>query len=243
MKLRIILTAMIMAAVLPLFAITAQEIIDKRDRNEYVKTAVMKSQMIIVNGSREITKTMKSYVDTDNVLVEFDNPKDRGTKFLKRGDDLWMFFPDAEELVKISGHMLKQGMMGSDFSYQDMMESEKLIDLYTFEYIGEDSINGRNCYIVEGTAVEGKEVSYYKRKSWIDSERFIGLKEELYAKSGKLLKEMSVSDVKKIEGRWFPMKSIMVDKLKKDTRTEFVVDSIEFNTSLPEGIFKIENLR
>ena len=30
--------------------------------------------------------------------------------------------------MKISGHMLNQGMMGSDFSYQDMLESDKLTD-------------------------------------------------------------------------------------------------------------------
>jgi len=228
---------------IPVYAITVQEIIDKRDKNEYVKTAKMKSEMIITNGSRVMTKVMVSYVDSDNVLVEFDNPKDRGSKFLKKNDELWMFFPDAEELVKISGHMLKQGMMGSDFSYQDMMESDKLTDLYTFEILGEEAVDGRECYVLEGIAVEGKEVSYYRRKSWVDKERFIGLKEELYAKSGRLLKEMFVSEVKQIEGRWFPIKSTMVDKLKMNTKTEFVVDSIEFNVQIKPGMFTLENLR
>jgi len=227
----------------PMYAITVDEIINKRDKNEYVKTAKMKSEMIITNGSRVMSKIMISYVDSNNVLVEFENPKDRGSKFLKKNDELWMFFPDAEELVKISGHMLKQGMMGSDFSYQDMMESDKLTDLYTFEILGEEAVDGRECYVLEGIAVEGKEVSYYRRKSWVDKERFIGLKEELYAKSGRLLKEMFVSEVKQIEGRWFPIKSTMVDKLKTNTKTEFVVNSIEFNVQLPAGMFTLENLR
>ncbi len=74
--------------------------------------------------------------DKKNALVEFTNPQDRGIKFLKREDNLWMFFPDAEEIIKISGHMLNQGMMGSDFSYQDIMESDNLTDLYNFEIVG-----------------------------------------------------------------------------------------------------------
>ena len=45
----------------------------------------------------------------ENSLIEFTNPRDRGTKYLKRGDELWMFFPDAEDLVRISGHMLNRG--------------------------------------------------------------------------------------------------------------------------------------
>ena len=136
-------------------------------------------EMIIRSGRREMSKTMISLTDKQNSLTEFTNPRDRGTKFLKRGDELWMFFPDAEDIVKISGHMLNQGMMGSDFSYQDLMESDKLIDLYEFEIISEEEIDGRPCYVLEGLAREGKEVSYYKRKIWIDKERFVGLRKTI----------------------------------------------------------------
>ncbi len=200
-------------------------------------------EMIIRSGRREMSKTMISLTDKQNSLTEFTNPRDRGTKFLKRGDELWMFFPDAEDIVKISGHMLNQGMMGSDFSYQDLMESDKLIDLYEFEIISEEEIDGRPCYVLEGLAREGKEVSYYKRKIWIDKERFVGLKEELYARSGRLLKELNVLQVEEIEGRWYPLRSVMEDKLRKDTSTEVILKAIEFNPLIPEGTFTLENLR
>ncbi|HBL37090.1 MAG TPA: outer membrane lipoprotein-sorting protein [Firmicutes bacterium] len=224
-------------------ALTAEEIIKRRDSNEYIDTAIVESEMVIVNGNRKITKTMISYVEDDQGLVVFSNPRDRGTKFLKRDDDLWMFFPDAEDLVKISGHMLNQGIMGSDFSYQDVMESDKLTDLYDFALSGEEEINGRPCYVLEGTAVEGEEVSYYRRKSWVDKERFVGLREELYARSGRLLKVMIVTRVEQLEGRWYPMESVMEDKLRKNTKTEFIVKSIEFNPQIPSGTFTLENLR
>jgi|LSQX01.2.fsa_nt_gb outer membrane lipoprotein-sorting protein len=224
-------------------ALTAEEIIRRRDDNEYYDSAKVEAEMIIINRNRRIVKTMTSYGQGDNGLVVFTNPRDRGTKFLKRGDDLWMFFPDAEDLVKISGHMLNQGIMGSDFSYQDLMEADKLIDLYKFELLGEEEFNGRPCYVLEGTAAPGKEVSYYQRKSWIDKERFVGLREELYARSGRLLKVMTVTKVAEVEGRWFPLESVMEDKLRKDTRTEFVVKEIEFNPEIPEGTFTLENLR
>jgi len=228
---------------LALGALTAEEIIKRRDDNEYYDTAQVEAEMIIVNRNRKLTKTMTSYAQDDNGLVLFTNPRDRGTKFLKRGDDLWMFFPEAEDLVKISGHMLNQGMMGSDFSYQDMMESDKLTDLYRFELLGEEEYEGRPCYVLEGIAREGKEVSYYKRKSWVDKERFVGLKEELYARSGRLLKEMYVTKVEEIEGRWYPMVSVMEDKLRKNTQTEFIIKKIEFNPNIPANTFTLENLK
>ncbi len=236
---------LIIGGILPVAfgALTAEEIIKRRDDNEYYDSAMAEAEMVIINRNRRIVKTMTSYGQGDNGLVIFTNPRDRGTKFLKRGDDLWMFFPDAEDLVKISGHMLNQGIMGSDFSYQDIMEADKLTELYQFELVGEEEFDGRPCYVLEGTAVPGKEVSYYRRKTWIDQERFVGLKEELYARSGRLLKVATVTRVEKIEDRWYPMEVVMEDKLRKDTRTEFIIKKIEFNPEIPEGTLTLENLR
>jgi len=222
---------------------TAEEIINKRDDNEYITSVKAEAEMIIVSGGRRITKTVLILSDKKNALVEFTNPQDRGTKFLKREGNLWMFFPDAEDIIKISGHMLNQGMMGSDFSYQDIMESDKLTDLYNFEIIGEDGIEEHICYVLEGIAKEGVKVSYYRRVSWIDKERFIGLKEELYAQSGHLLKETRANEVKEIEGRWIPIDSVMENKLRKNTYTEFKITQIDFNPEIPKGTFTLQNLR
>lgn len=222
---------------------TAEEIINKRDDNEYIASIKAEAEMIIVSGGRRITKTMLILSGKKNALVEFTNPQDRGIKFLKREDNLWMFFPDAEEIIKISGHMLNQGMMGSDFSYQDIMESDKLTDLYNFEIIREDEIEGRICYVLEGIAKEGVKVSYYRRISWVDKERFVGLKEELYAQSGRILKETRVNEIKEIEGRWIPIDSVMENKLRKNTYTEFKITEIDFNPEIPEGTFALQSLR
>ena len=223
--------------------LTADQIINRRDENEYVITAYSEAEMIIKNSGRTQTKTMRNWQDKEKALAEFTNPRDRGTKFLKRDDDLWMFFPEAEDLVKISGHMLEQGMMGSDFSYQDMLESDKLTDLYNFELLAEEEYEGRPTYKLEGIKVPGKEVSYYRRVVWIDKERFVGLKEDLYAASGRLLKEARVLKVEEIEGRWYPVQIIMENKLRQNTSTEFIVKKIEFNPELPDNIFTLERLR
>ena len=225
------------------FAITAEEVIQKRDDNEYLKSARVESTMIINNAGRELEKKMVNLIEGNKALVSFTNPMDRGTKFLKREDNLWMFFPDAEDVVKLSGHMLERGMMGSDFSYKDMMESEKLTELYNFEIIDEVEYKGRPAYKIEAIKVEGAEVSYYKRIAWIDKERFIGLREELYAESGKLLKVAEVTEVEEIEGRWYPIKTVMENKLRENTSTTFIIDSIEFNPEIPEGTFTLESLQ
>lgn len=240
----LIITAIMIMLVSSLaFAITPEEIINRRDDNEHYTSAKIEADMIVINGNRKMTKTIISISDDENSLSEFTNPRDRGTKFLKRDDELYMFFPDAEDIVHISGHMLNQSMMGSDFSYKDMMESDKLTDLYDFKLLGEEELDGRLCYLLEGIKKEGKEdVQYYHRKMWIDKERFIGLQEELYAQSGRLLKVSKVTKVEKVDDRWFSMEAVMENKLRKNTSTRFVIKSIEFNPELADGTFTLENL-
>lgn len=239
-----ILIAILVLTTSVTFAITPEEIMEQVDEYQHLKSARMKSEMVIVKGSRKMIKEMVSLVKGSKYgLTKFTNPRDRGSKFLKRDDSLWMYFSDAEDIVKISGHMLEQGMMGSDFSYQDMMESDKLTDLYDFEVIREERMNGRDCYVVEGVKEEGSEASYYRRVSWIDKERFVPLKEELYARSGRLLKIMKTKEVEKIEERWFPTHQVVDNKLKRGTKTEFKVNSIEFNIDILASKFSLRSLR
>ena len=133
--------------------------------------------------------------------------------------------------------------MGSDFSYQDMMESDKLIELYSFTLLEEDTLQNRPCYVLEAVAIPGEKVSYYRRIIWIDKERFAGLKEELYAESGRLLKVSEVQELKEIDDRWLPVQYIMEDKLRKNTFTQFVISKIELNIELDDRIFSLQSLR
>lgn len=132
--------------------------------------------------------------------------------------------------------MLRQSVMGSDLSYEDMMEDRKLTDIYNAGIIGNEEVDSRNTWILELTA-KTEDVAYAKRKVWIDSERFVPLKEELYAKSGQLLKRSMMSEIIKIGNRWFPTKIIYKDMLKQGEGTEFKITKIEFNKEVPEYIF------
>lgn len=96
---------------------------------------------------------------------------------------------------------------------------------------------------MEGVAREGVKVSYYRRVSWVDKERFIGLKEELYAQSGRLIKETKINEINKIEERWIPIDSVMEDKLRKNTYTEFKITQIDFNPEIPEETFSLQSLK
>ena len=71
----------------------------------------------------------------------------------------------------------------------------------------------------------------------------IPLKEEMYAKSGTLLKRSELSNVENINGRWYPKKIVFKDMLKDGEGTEFIIGNIQFNAAIPEYIFSKANLK
>lgn len=216
----------------------AEEIINRVDGNMSSKSRVFESSMTIHGNRTSRTVTSKSYTIGDKKsFTEYLSPaREQGTKMLKLEDQLWIYSPSTDRTIQISGHMLRQSVMGSDLSYEDMMEDRKLTDIYTSEVTGNDEIDSRPVWVLELTA-KAEDVAYAKRKIWIDTERFVPLKEELYAKSGQLLKRSTMSEVKKIDNRWFPMKIVYKDMLKQGEGTEFEITKIEFDKDIPEYIF------
>ena len=201
-------------------------------------------EMIIHGNRKSRTITSVSYsVGDKKSFSEYLSPaREKGTKMLKLENQLWIYSPSTDRIIQISGHMLRQSVMGSDLSYEDMMDDRKLTDIYNPEVIGEEVVEGRKTYVLELTAMVS-DVAYHSRKVWVDSERFVPLKEELFAKSGQLLKRTNLSDVKKIQGRWFPTKMIYKDMLKQGDGTEFIITDIKFNQEIPEVIFTKASLK
>jgi len=216
----------------------ATEILNKVDDNMNSETSITKSDMIIYGRRNNRTVTSLGYAQGNNQsFSEYLAPaREKGTKMLKLEDNLWIYSPSTDRTIQLSGHMLKQSLMGSDLSYEDMMENRKLTEMYDSEVVGEETIDGRNTWVLQLTA-KVDDASYESRKIWVDTERYVPLREELFAKSGQLLKKTELKEVKKIDGRWYPTKMNYKDMLKDGKGTEFVVIEIEFDAEIPEYIF------
>ena len=223
---------------------SAREIIEKVDKNMSADSRVFTSKMIIHNRRNTRTIESKSWsLGEKKSYTEYLSPaREQGTKMLKLDDQLWIFSPSTDRIIQISGHMLRQSVMGSDLSYEDMMEDPHLLNHYMGRVDGEEKLDDRNCWIITLSA-NTPEIAYQTQKVWVDKDRFIPLKKELYAKSGILLKRMKLSDVNQIQGRWFPKKILFKDVLKDGDGTEFQIEEIIFNTVIPDYIFSKASLK
>ncbi|MFN7132341.1 MAG: outer membrane lipoprotein-sorting protein [Myxococcales bacterium] len=219
---------------------TAEALLDRMDRN--LTFEARRTRMVMkVEGKRPRTYDMVSYGrGEEDAAIEYVAPaREKGTRMLKLGDELWIYLPSVERVQKISGHMLRQGMMGSDVSYEDLMASRELRKMYAASVTGEGEVDGRPCWTLELKAKDDT-VSYPRRVSCVDKETYIPLEQKLYALSGMLLKTWSMSDVKAYDGgRRFPSKMVVQDHVKKESVTRIEFTEMEFGIQFPKEIFSL----
>ncbi len=223
---------------------TGKSLLDKIDENMSSKTRVITSRMEIETARSVRTIESKSWIEGDKkAFTEYLTPaREKGTKMLKLENQLWIYSPSTDRVMQISGHMLRQSVMGSDMSYEDMMNDSPLLEQYKAEVTAEELIDGRKCWVLTLTAIK-ENVNYFKQQLWVDQERNIPLKMDLFTKSGKLLKRTTLTNVQKIQGRWFPMEMVYKDMLKDGKGTKMTVMSIQFDTMIPAYIFNKANLK
>jgi outer membrane lipoprotein-sorting protein len=222
---------------------SGKEILDRIDANMSAQSRYVKSKMVIHGPRTSRTIESETWAEGESAFTEYLAPaREKGTKMLKLEDQLWIFSPSTDRTIQISGNMLRQSVMGSDLSYEDMMDNTKLIDQYDATVVDSETYQDTDCWVVEMNA-RTEDVAYQMRRLWVDKNRYIPLKEELYAKSGKLLKKTELTDIQKHGSRWYPGKITFKDMLKTGEGTEFIVDEIQFNVEIPEYLLTKASLR
>ncbi|MDR1030359.1 MAG: outer membrane lipoprotein-sorting protein [Treponema sp.] len=225
---------------------SAAELLRRVDANEIYTTIEYDGEMVIEYQGRRFVKTMKAWArDNSDSFIEFTNPEDRGTKYLKRGGRLYVYSPDTEEVMLISGHILKESMMGSDMSYEDTIENETLSARYDPVVAGSETWNfngtDRACWILDLTAKKRTE-SYPKQKLWLDKETGDCLHYELFALSGAKLKEYNLLKIEVFGGRRFPVEIELRDLLRKNSKTTMMTRNVVMDRPIPDSVFSQRNL-
>jgi outer membrane lipoprotein-sorting protein len=240
---KIFLVIMMLSATLVFAqAPSAAELLKRVDNNEIYTTIEYEGEIIIENGNRRYVKIFKAWGrGNTHSFIEFTNQEDKGTKYLKRDGRLYVYSPDTEEVMLISGHMLKESMMGSDMSYEDTLNNETLTSRYDPVIAGSETVNGRDSWVLELKAKKKTE-SYPSRKLWIDKENGDLLRYELFALSGVKLKDYNLLKVEIIGGRRFPVEGEMRDFMRKDSKTKFVMKNVVLDKPIADSVFSQRNL-
>ena len=218
-----------------------EALLQKADSNRIYRTAYYEGTLRI-NRRVLREKTFTAWIKGDDYsLMTFTNPEDEGTAILKRKDQLWIYYPEVEEILKLSGQLLREGMMGSDFSYEDALDNNALLKTYTVTY--EDTLTDTDQSIaVLRLDAKANTTGYAMRRVWIDKKTTVITKMELYSLSKKLLKRFETFDIKKIGQKYIPTRYVMTNTLQKESQTEFLITHIKLDIPIDPKRFTKEAL-
>jgi Outer membrane lipoprotein-sorting protein len=178
-------------------------------------------------------------------LIRVTEPRDRAglaVLALERGEgdpDLHVYMPEARKARRVSGNTIDASMFGTDFSYEDFAHFQGLATDSNMKRLADQDLQGHATYVVE--TLPGSKGSKYSRiLSYIDKEQCTLARMEFFAKNGSVLKELVVprEAVREVGTRWIPHHVILND-LKRESRTELVVEKIEIDPELSDNLFSV----
>jgi outer membrane lipoprotein-sorting protein len=229
-------------------AITANEIIRKIEENENL-SSISEGKFEITDKLGTRVTTFKSYEAANgDLMLEFTNPEDAGQKILRLENEIYLYFPDAEEIIHLQGDALKDRVMGSDFSYEDLRGGESILDKYTAALEGTEMVDGHECYKVVLTEIKGaKDIIYPQQILWVDAALFAYRKGEFFSYSNKdgvykLIKNMVVTDIRQISGKSIPFHMVMTDTMKTNSKTVFKLSDMKIDIKIDPDMFSLEEL-
>lgn len=175
----------------------------------------------------------------DHLLLRFTFPGDiRETGLLSieqpDGDnDQFLYLPALGRSRRISSGERQDPFVGSDFTYEEI--SGRRLDDYNYKLLGEESLDGRPVYVLESTAKESN-AKHARSVSWVDTERLMILRAEIFDSNGELIKEFTSARIEEIDGVWTPREQTMRTP-REDTSTVLAITQASFNTGLPARVF------
>ncbi|MGC9363266.1 MAG: outer membrane lipoprotein-sorting protein [Fidelibacterota bacterium] len=230
--------------------LTGRDIMLKVDQQRDVRTAINDTKMTLINNrgqtrEREVMRYEKSYDGAGGIdkktLIIFNYPADiRGTGLLlwsytdpEKDEDRWLYLPALKRIRRIAGESKNDYFMGTDFTYDDM--GDRNVDEDTHTLLGEELLNGDECYKIESVAKRADDL-YSKKISWVLPEKWVIVKVEFYDKNDALLKELTVSDVRKVDNIWTGH-VLFMDNYAKSHQTKIEVRKVEYNGAISDQVF------
>jgi outer membrane lipoprotein-sorting protein len=231
---------------LPAQDLSATQIVRKADEKfNGEKSSYSAMAMTIIRPSWRRTIEFKSWtLEKDYALALVTAPaKEAGQTFLKRKSEMWSWNPSISRLIKLPPSMMSQGWMGSDYTNDDILKESSVVNDYTHEIVGEETIDGRLCYKINMTAREEASVVWGKQVWWVDRKDFLVLKSELYDEDGSLVRTETGSGIKIMDGRTITSKIELIPEEEPENRTIVEIKEIKFNLPVEENFFSQQNMK
>jgi len=201
-------------------------------------------QMIVHRPDWERESLMKSWTrGAKDALVRFVEPaKDSGSATLKVGDEMWIYTPKLDRVIKLPFSMMAQSWMGSDFSYNDLAKSDDLLLHFDNRIVSREEHEGHQVYLIEAIPHPDAPGIWGKETVKIRDDHLL-LEETFFDQDLKPVKTLKAVDIGPMGGKIYVTRMRMEQLEEPGHWTEIAYKEAEFGKDLPSSLFTLANLR
>ena len=173
--------------------------------------------------------------------------KEKGETTLRRQNEMWLWMPKVERVIKIPPTMMHSAWQGSDFTYEDIVKADSIVKDYTHKLLSTKHEEGRTVYHIEALPKPDAPVVWGKVVTDValyDSDQaVVPLLEEDYSERGELIRTITLSDVKILGGRRVPARLECVPNAKKGQKTILIYKDLQFDLPLSDDFFSYQRIQ
>ena len=202
-------------------------------------------------SEREILGTViwKRYSEkTARVLARVTAPeelRDSAVLLIQRkdgGSDLFSYLPELRKVRRLQTSTLKGNLFGSDFTYEDFQQLQGMADGET-AVDGATDLDGTPAWKVTRTPSPESKSMYARVVSYIEKDRCLLLRSEMWEKGDRLRKVMTV-DVDQLfeeDGVRIPRQVLLSDE-KRGTQTELELLEVDLGKKIKRKDLEVSAL-
>mgnify|MGYP001464754164 CR=1 FL=1 len=211
-----------------LYSQDATEILEEsEERIRGIKSSYTEMVITVVRPKWSKEMKMKGWSIGEDYFVSVVTApaKEKGVVFLKRENEVWNYLPSIERTIKLPPSMMMQNWMGTDFTNDDLVQRSSITDDYTNTIIGEENVDGLDCWIIQLIPKEDAAVVWGKLVMWIDKKDYMQLRTEFFDEYEDMVNIMTSKMIKSFDGKKLPsvIEFIPLDKEGKKTIIERLV--------------------
>jgi outer membrane lipoprotein-sorting protein len=208
------------------------------------RTSRAEVDMTIHRPDWERSMTIKAWTERqeESIFWITKPPKDRGNGTLKKGDEMWVFNPKVNRVIKLPPSMMSQSWQGSDFSNNDLAKSDNIIDQYTHEIIGTETHEGKTVYHIRSLPKPGAPVVWGMQELKIREDHVL-LSQAFFDEERELVKALTMEELAMLGGRIYPVVWRMARADAEGEYTLLDYRSLEFGVEVSERMFTVSSLR
>ena len=231
-------------------AIDARQIIEESQKRQQSQSQRYEGVLEVTqaNGKKSSKRwtyeRIGSFGDSKSILRFVAPAEVKGVALLvlnhpDRASDQWMWTPELARDRRIALQDRSTRFFGTDFSFEDLEERD--VNQNDYKLLGEETIDGKQCWKIESKPKQTKSSQYSKVVSWIRQDLYVVSKLEMYSKT-EVVRKLEYRRVEKVQNIWTPLELEMTDA-KKNSKTLLKTEKLEYNTVLKPDRFTLDALR